>query len=141
MIPSKPQLSKTGPVSSVVSGTTRRSSAGWVKQYGGILTGLLVLVALFWRLSPVFMVAGNLLNIVLQVSITAILAFGMTYVLLLGEIDLSVSENGIRDYLVLLSICETCKYMGLDFLDFVRSGEKDIHTFRDSRPATKPRKI
>jgi hypothetical protein len=51
------------------------------------------------------------------------------------------SENGIRDYLVLLSICETCKYMGLDFLEFVRSGEKDIHTFRDSRPATKARKV
>jgi predicted RecB family nuclease len=51
------------------------------------------------------------------------------------------SENGIRDYLVLLSICETCKYMGLDFLDFVRSGEKDIHTFRDSRPAMKARKV
>ncbi len=34
------------------------------------------------------------------------------------------SENGIRDYLVLLSICGTCKYMGLDFLDFVQSGEK-----------------
>jgi len=51
------------------------------------------------------------------------------------------SENGIRDYLVLLSICETCKYMGLDFLDFVRSGEKDIHTFRDSRPAAKARKV
>jgi hypothetical protein len=50
------------------------------------------------------------------------------------------SENGIRDYLILLSICETCKYMGLDFLDFVRSGEKDIHAFRDSRRATKARK-
>jgi hypothetical protein len=51
------------------------------------------------------------------------------------------SENGIRDYLVLLSMCETCKYMGLDFLDFVRSGKKDIHTFRDSRPAAKARKV
>ena len=90
MIPSKPQLSKTGTVSYVISGAARRRSAGWVKQYGGTLTGLLVLVALFWRLSPNFMVVGNLLNIVLQVSITAILAFGMTYVLLLGEIDLSV---------------------------------------------------
>ena len=43
------------------------------------------------------------------------------------------SEKGIRDYLVLLSICETCKYMGLDFLDFLRSGEKDIHAFVESR--------
>ena len=64
--------------------------AGWVKQYGGILTGLLALVALFWRLSPNFMTLSNLLNVLLQISIIAILAFGMTYVLLLGEIDLSV---------------------------------------------------
>ena len=34
------------------------------------------------------------------------------------------SENGIRDYLSLLSIRETCKYMGLDFLDFVLVGGK-----------------
>ena len=43
------------------------------------------------------------------------------------------TEKGIRDYLVLLSLCETCKYMGVDFLDFLRSGEKDIHAFADSR--------
>jgi ribose transport system permease protein len=90
MIPSKPRVAKSGTDLSVVAGAPRRRSAVWVKQYGGILTGLLVLVALFWRLSPNFMVVGNLLNVVLQVSITAILAFGMTYVLLLGEIDLSV---------------------------------------------------
>jgi len=39
------------------------------------------------------MVVNNLLNIVLQVSITAIIAFGMTWVLLLGEIDLSVGAT------------------------------------------------
>lgn len=43
------------------------------------------------------------------------------------------SENGIRDYLVLLSICETCKYRGLDFLDFLLSGEKDIEAYTESR--------
>ncbi len=90
MIPSKPKVANTGNVAPVFSSALRRRSALWVKQYGGILTGLLALVALFWRLSPNFMAVGNLLNIVLQVSITAILAFGMTYVLLLGEIDLSV---------------------------------------------------
>jgi len=47
-------------------------------------------------------------------------------------IDGITSEKGICDYLVLLSICETCKYMGLDFLDFLRSGEKDIHAFAES---------
>jgi hypothetical protein len=39
------------------------------------------------------------------------------------------SEKGLKDYLILLSICETCKYRGLDFLDFLRSGEKDIDVF------------
>jgi hypothetical protein len=43
------------------------------------------------------------------------------------------TEKGIRDYLVLLSLCETCKYKGIDFLDFLRSGEKDIDTFAPSR--------
>jgi len=42
------------------------------------------------------------------------------------------SEKGIRDYLVLLSISQTCKYKELDFLDFLRSGEKDINTFANS---------
>jgi hypothetical protein len=43
------------------------------------------------------------------------------------------SESGLRNYLVLLSICETCNYQGLDFLDFLRSGETDIAVFADSR--------
>jgi predicted RecB family nuclease len=43
------------------------------------------------------------------------------------------TEKGLRDYLVLLSLCETCKYMGVEFLDFLRSGEKDIHAFAESR--------
>jgi predicted RecB family nuclease len=42
------------------------------------------------------------------------------------------SEAGLRDYLVLLSICETCNYQGLDFLDFLRSGETNIADFADS---------
>jgi len=39
------------------------------------------------------------------------------------------TEKGVREYLVLLSLCETCRYMGLDYLDFLRSGEKDIQAF------------
>ncbi|MFC1552807.1 TM0106 family RecB-like putative nuclease [Candidatus Latescibacterota bacterium] len=39
------------------------------------------------------------------------------------------SDNGIQEYLTLLSINETCKYKGISFLDFLRSGEKDIDTF------------
>jgi hypothetical protein len=43
------------------------------------------------------------------------------------------TPKGIEEYLILLSICQTCKYMGVDFLDFLRSGEKDIHAFAESR--------
>jgi predicted RecB family nuclease len=42
------------------------------------------------------------------------------------------TEKGLHDYLVLLSLCQTCKYMGVDFLAFLRSGEKDIAAFADS---------
>ena len=36
------------------------------------------------------------------------------------------TEKGLRDYLILLSVCETCKCKNVDFLDFLRSGSKDI---------------
>jgi hypothetical protein len=32
------------------------------------------------------------------------------------------TEKGIEEYLTLLSICQTCKYSAVDFLDFLRSG-------------------
>jgi len=39
----------------------------------------------------------------------------------------------LRDFLILLSICETCKYKSVDFLDFLRSGSKDIDEFAISQ--------
>lgn len=39
------------------------------------------------------------------------------------------SDKGIHEYLTLLSVCETCKYKGVNFLDFLRSGEQDIDVF------------
>jgi transposase len=44
----------------------------------------------------------------------------------------SFTEASVHNYLILLSIRQTCKYSGLDFFDFIRSGEKDIHTFEES---------
>jgi hypothetical protein len=35
-------------------------------------------------------------------------------------------RHGIRHYLILLSICQTCAYRKIEFLDFLRSGEKRI---------------
>jgi len=43
------------------------------------------------------------------------------------------TEKGIRDYLILLSICESCKYKGVGFLDFLRSGEKNIDAFAERK--------
>jgi hypothetical protein len=44
------------------------------------------------------------------------------------------TTKGIRDYLILLSICETCNYQNLDFLKFLRSGEKSIDVFASKQP-------
>ena len=43
------------------------------------------------------------------------------------------TPKGIEEYLILLSVCQTCKYSGLDFLNFLRSGETDIGTFAASQ--------
>lgn len=59
----------------------------------------------------------------------AVKAFAMARRTLAGV----TSEKGIRDYLVLLSICQTCKYKEVDFLDFLRSGERDIVVFANSK--------
>ena len=45
----------------------------------------------------------------------------------------SSTQKGVEEYLILLSVCQTCKYSGVDFLNFLRSGEKDIHAFAESR--------
>ena len=41
-------------------------------------------------------------------------------------IEGKTTEKSLRDFLVLLSLCETCKCKNVDFLDFLRSGSKDI---------------
>ena len=48
------------------------------------------------------------------------------------------TPKGIEEYPILLSICQTCKYSGLDFLGFLRSGETDISTFAASQRKPKP---
>ena len=43
------------------------------------------------------------------------------------------TPKGIRDYLVLLSIEETCKYRGISFLEVLRSGELGIDKYEGRR--------
>jgi ribose transport system permease protein len=56
----------------------------------GIAIALAAEVVLFSQLSAYFFTAENILNITLQISIIAIIAVGMTFVILTGGIDLSV---------------------------------------------------
>jgi ribose transport system permease protein len=53
---------------------------------------LIVLVALFSLLSPSFPTLDNAGNILQQISVTAIMAVGLTFVILCAEIDLSVAS-------------------------------------------------
>ena len=54
------------------------------------LAGLVVLVLATSIASPAFLQVGNLLNILRQTSVNAIMATGMTFVILTAGIDLSV---------------------------------------------------
>jgi hypothetical protein len=55
------------------------------------------------------------------------------FVFLRKAIGGSSTKKGIAEYLILLSIYETCRRNDVVFLDFLRSGEKDIHAFAESR--------
>ncbi len=56
-------------------------------------------------------------------------------------VDGFVTEVGLKQYLILLSIEQTCRYKGVSFLKFLVSQETDIDAFRDhqSRRRAMPR--
>ncbi|WP_017728869.1 ABC transporter permease subunit [Halalkalibacterium ligniniphilum] len=58
----------------------------------GPLIGLSLLIIILSILSNDFLTINNLLNVLRQVSINALIAFGMTFVILTGGIDLSVGS-------------------------------------------------
>jgi hypothetical protein len=57
----------------------------------------------------------------------AIKAFAKYRVNVSGHVD----ESGIKDYLIVLSIYQTCKYKNGNFFDFLISGKTDIYKFFD----------
>lgn len=61
------------------------------RQFGTVI-GLVALCATLWILTPHFLTVSNLLNVVEQTSINAIVAVGMTFVILSAGIDLSVGS-------------------------------------------------
>jgi ribose transport system permease protein len=61
-----------------------------ITQKLGPLLGLIILVVIVSILNPSFLEPLNILNLLRQVAINALIAFGMTFVILTGGIDLSV---------------------------------------------------
>ncbi|UFJ41808.1 ribose ABC transporter permease [Brevibacillus humidisoli] len=70
--------------------TVRRS--GNLLQRMGPLLGLALIVVVLSFLSDNFFTVGNIFNVLRQISINALIAFGMTFVILTGGIDLSVGS-------------------------------------------------
>ncbi|MBG1261109.1 ABC transporter permease subunit [Nostoc commune] len=80
-----------------------RKSISSLLEVAGILPVLVVICILFAFLSPNFLTAGNIVNILRQASINIVLATGMTFVILTGGIDLSVgSMLGVSAVVALL---------------------------------------
>jgi len=71
--------------------TTAMSAFGSGRRFGAI-AGLVGLCVLLWALTPHFLTVSNALNVMEQTSINAIVAVGMTFVIVSGGIDLSVGS-------------------------------------------------
>ena len=79
----------------------------FLHHYGrqfGTLIGLVFLVIILWILTPHFMTISNLLNVVQQTSINAIIAVGLTFVIITAGIDLSVGSILAFSGVVLASV-------------------------------------
>ncbi|WP_245440671.1 ABC transporter permease [Mesorhizobium sanjuanii] len=68
----------------------KRTALIWLSRYGTIV-GLVLMVVFFSANAPgIFLSRANFLNILSQASLTAIIASGLTYTLVVGEFDLSI---------------------------------------------------
>nr|WP_030984679.1 ABC transporter permease [Streptomyces sp. NRRL S-1813] len=87
---------KTGAAAEAVGRAPDRDGAGaWFSRAvlrNGPLGGLIALVVVMAVLSRDFLNGQNLLNVGVQASVTAILAFGVTFVIVSAGIDLSVGS-------------------------------------------------
>src|SRR3989442_1843327 len=79
-------VSRGGPTPAAVARRYRAS------QRLKAVAGLIGLCLLLWILTPHFLTVANALNVMEQTSINAIVAVGMTFVIISGGIDLSVGS-------------------------------------------------
>jgi D-xylose transport system permease protein len=94
------------PVSSYVSGYFRRVRGGEMGALPAIL-GLVVLCTVFSIVRPVFLTPGNFANLLPQGAAVTVIAMGLIFVLLLGEIDLSAGfTSGVCASILALALSE-----------------------------------
>lgn len=94
---SKEAVPRSGPDGEPDSGSSGRSVSrrfplAFPARQFGTLSGLAALSLGLWILTPHFLTLSNLVNVAEQTSINAVVAMGMTFVILSGGIDLSVGS-------------------------------------------------
>ena len=85
--------------------STSHSGVKSARQLGTLL-GLLGLGCVLWILTPHFLTVSNLLNVLEQSAINAIVAAGMTFAIISGGIDLSVGSVLALSGVVLASLLQ-----------------------------------
>ena len=76
-------------VTAYLRGYTRRLASGDIGSLP-ILLGMVLIVLIFQSQNSNFLTPRNFVNLILQMAGTVMIAYGVVFVLLLGEIDLSI---------------------------------------------------
>jgi ribose transport system permease protein len=79
-------------VTAETPGVKRRRVLTQSSRQLGTFAGLVALCITLWAATPHFLTVSNLLNVLEQTSINAVVAVGMTFVIISGGIDLSVGS-------------------------------------------------
>jgi ribose transport system permease protein len=88
----------------------------------GTLFGLLLLAVVLWGLTPYFLTVSNLLNVAEQTAIVAIIAVGMTFVIITAGIDLSVGSVLAFSGVVMASVLQAGVALPLAVLSGLGAG-------------------
>lgn len=89
---SAPVQDAARPVQHPIGARAERFAARGLAEQGGIVVAFVVLLAVFAVTTPHFASVENLLDVARQISVTAILGAGLTFVILTAGIDLSVGS-------------------------------------------------
>jgi D-xylose transport system permease protein len=102
----EPPIEAEGPARDTVAAYARR---WWTDVKSGelgslpIIVGLVVIAIVFQTQNDRFLTAGNFVNLIVQTAPYAVIAMGVTFALLLGEIDLSIGfVSGVGGVVVTL---------------------------------------